>query len=72
MEHPGIRQNEITQTEQELSRLEAALYDCYCEAGRAILEVAEAEGRKVNALVDSIVDTRKRLDALRHDATRED
>ena len=56
-----ISQDEIGRMEQELSRMEMNLYDSYCEVGKAILETAETEGRKINDLVDQIVDARRRL-----------
>ena len=57
----------ISRTEQELSNMEEELQEYYCEAGKAILETAETEGRKINDLVDRIIDTKKKLLELRRE-----
>jgi hypothetical protein len=53
--------DEIKQMEQDLIRMEMELNDFYCEAGRIILEKAEQQERKINNLVDCIIETRRKL-----------
>lgn len=50
---------------QELEQLETSLAETYCEAGKALMEVAEIEGRKINRIVDQIVTLRRMLAAMR-------
>lgn len=54
-------QEQIRQMEQELSKMEYKLYEEYCEVGKVILEKAERENRKINCLVDQIIETRRKL-----------
>lgn len=42
-------------SEQELAALRAQLAERYCLAGKALLELAEREGREIGRLVDQIV-----------------
>ena len=56
-----ITGKEIKQMEQELSRLEYELYEQYYEVGKGILEKAEQESRKINCLVDQIIEARRKL-----------
>ncbi len=53
--------DEINRMEQELIRMEMELNDYYCEAGKTILEKAEQEERKINNLVECIIETRRKL-----------
>lgn len=56
-----MSQDEINQMEQELVRMEIELNNFYCEAGKTILEKAEREERKINDLVEHIIETRRKL-----------
>lgn len=59
--------SELTEAERELEKLEATLYDYYCDVGKAVLENAEAESRKINDLVDQIIEKRKKLVVMRQE-----
>lgn len=68
---PPASSEQIDQMEQLLCSMEDELQECYCEIGKAILETAETEGKKINSLVDHIIDIRKRLSELyEEEATR--
>lgn len=54
-------EKQIRQAEEELKKMEEKLNLCYCEMGKAILETAETEGKKVNELVDRIVAAKRKL-----------
>ena len=54
-------QEKIKQMEQELSKLEHNLWKEYYEAGKGILEIAEQENKRINSLVDKIIETRRKL-----------
>ena len=56
-----ISQDEIGELEKDLSKMEHELLEQYCEIGKGILEKVEMESKKVNALVDQIIETRQRL-----------
>lgn len=56
-----ISQDEIGELEKDLSKMEHELLEQYCEIGKSILEKVEMESKKVNALVDQIIETRQRL-----------
>ncbi|MFV0399116.1 MAG: hypothetical protein ACK5LX_00675 [Oscillospiraceae bacterium] len=60
-------QREIDRMEQEIGRLEHTLRESYSDAGKMILEAAETESRKINELVDRIVEMRRQLLELRGD-----
>lgn len=60
-------QEEIAQMEEKLSHMERDLYEAYCDVGKTILETAELEGRRINSLVDEIIEARKALAALRQE-----
>lgn len=62
-----VTQEEIRQMEQELGRLEHDLYEQYCEVGKVILEKAERENRRINCLVDQIIETRRKLAVIEED-----
>jgi len=47
--------------EKDLSKMECALYEQYCEIGKGILEMAEQENKKINFLVDRIIETHQKL-----------
>lgn len=61
------RKDEIYQLELELSQMESALYDSYYEAGKLLLETAEVESRKINGIVEEIIETKKKLAAIRQE-----
>jgi hypothetical protein len=48
----------IKQKEQQLKQMESSLHNYYYEAGKTILEAAEAELARINVLVDQIVEMR--------------
>lgn len=54
-------QDEIYKIEQELVRMEMELNEFYCEAGKTILEKAEQQERKINNMVERIIETRRKL-----------
>ena len=62
-----ISQDEIGEMEKDLHNMEHELYEQYCEIGKGILEKAERENNKVNALVDQIIETRLRLAAAKEE-----
>jgi len=67
LEEPKTNRDDAERVELELSRMEAALYDSYCEIGKVLLETAETEGRRINKLVDEIIETKMRLAAIRNE-----
>ena len=62
-----ISQDEIGEMEKDLHNMERELYEQYCEIGKGILEKAERENKKANALVDQIIETRLRLAAAKEE-----
>ena len=60
-----ITQEEISRMEKDLSKMEDNLYEHYCEIGKRILETAEQENKKVNRLVDQIIETRQKLSEVK-------
>lgn len=54
-------QEEIKRMEQELSKMEYDLYEQYYEVGKSILEKAEQENKRINDLVEQIIETRRKL-----------
>lgn len=65
MDNKSHTQEEISKMEKELSKMELNLCDSYCEVGKAVLETAEQESRKINNLVDEIVEMQQKLVALK-------
>jgi len=56
-----ITQEEISRMEKDLCKMEYALYEQYCEIGKGFLETAEQENKKINRLVDRIIETHQKL-----------
>lgn len=56
-----VTQEEIRHMEQEVSKMEYDLYEFYCDVGKGILEKAEQENRKINGMVDDIIEARLKL-----------
>lgn len=67
LEKSKTAKDDISRMELELSRMESALYESYCEVGKTILETAETEGRRINEMVDRIIETKKKLAAIREE-----
>lgn len=51
--------------EGQIIDMEQELMQSYCDLGKSVLDIAEAEGRKTNALVDQIIRKKKRLMDMR-------
>jgi len=50
---------------KDLSKMEHDLHERYCEIGKGILETAEQENKKVNHLVDQIIETHQKLSEVK-------
>lgn len=57
--------NLIKKTEEDIQSMKNELQQYYCEVGRAVLEIAEAGNKKVNNLVDRIIEAEIKLRELR-------
>lgn len=67
LEASKATQDDITRMELELHRMESALNEAYYEFGKVLLEIAETESRKINKMVDEIIETEKKLAAVRQE-----
>lgn len=57
-----IDEETITVLEDERMELEQKLLQHYCTVGKRLLEEAAAEQREINQLVESLLETRRKLD----------
>lgn len=55
---------EALRLEKSLVKMELELQTCYSEMGKSLLELADGEQKRIDALVDRIIETRKRLTAV--------
>lgn len=46
---------------RQLDELQQELQERYCDLGKSLLELAEKEDKKIGALVDKIVETKRQL-----------
>jgi ribosomal protein L40E len=63
----NIEAVELLQLEEALARKEHRLQELYCQMGKSILEIADSEKKTIDALVDDIIETRKKIVAIKHD-----
>lgn len=63
----GVTREDENRLEREIEDMEKTLYESYCDVGKAVLETAETEGRKINDLVDRIIEKKRRLVDMRGD-----
>lgn len=56
-----ITELEISNLNKEIDSLEKEIYNSYAELGKLILETTENEGRKINCLVDKIIEKKIEL-----------
>lgn len=61
------KKNEVVSLEESLARMETELHAHYCQMGKSLLELAEGEQKNVDALIDDIIKTRKKLVVARHE-----
>lgn len=57
---------ELTQLEEVLAKKEYELWALYCQMGKHILEIATAEQKNVDSLVDEIIEQRKKIGVVKH------
>jgi ribosomal protein L40E len=58
---------ELNQLEGALAKKEHSLQALYCQLGKSVLELADGEKEKIDILVDDIIETRKKLVAIRQE-----
>lgn len=55
------KNNKCFELKCRVEKIETELNNIYCEIGKATLEIAEVEGKKVNRLVDEIISIKQEL-----------
>lgn len=58
---------ELFELEEALIKKEYQLQALYCRMGKSILEIADIEQKSVDALVDDIIEIRKKIVAAKHE-----
>jgi hypothetical protein len=59
------KQITIEQLESSLDKLEDVLNDTYSTFGKQIMEMAQLENRKINSVIDQIIEIKKQLYVLK-------
>lgn len=67
MNKSNDKTDEVLQLEKLLTTQEIELQARYCQLGKQLLALAEDEQRRIDLLVDGIIDTHKKLVLAKHE-----
>ncbi|MGI6176531.1 MAG: zinc ribbon domain-containing protein [Christensenellales bacterium] len=58
---------DLMRLEEALGKKQHQLQAHYCQIGKSILEIADGEQKTIDALVDDIIEIRKKIVAIKHE-----